>query len=172
MNEHSAPVSEDAERFQRVWQRVQGGSGQSVILPDAPPPNRSAPEAPSHDFSMSGYLQQAVDQAVGRAASCRPWPQLNRIAGLSRTHARRLSAALFLLTGIHYSPGEPVLPRSHATLAQASRSLYFRFRQAEAAFRSGSRQTSDGELRALFHELAGECAICCQRLRRLVEQQM
>ncbi len=152
---------DEAEQFRRVWQRVRAGT-ESPILPDAP-------TAKPGETDCSGFLRQSVTQSLNLAAACRRWPELRQMAEGCRSQARRLSAALFLATGVRFLPAEPTVRGDRSPLVESCRSLFFRMRRAEAAYRAAERQTAETDLRGLFHELAGECAIWQQRLRRFIE---
>ncbi|MCD8382872.1 MAG: hypothetical protein LUC30_08175 [Clostridiales bacterium] len=156
---------DEAEQFRRVWQRVRAGGTESSILPDAP----TAPAGTAGGGDISGFLRQAVSQSLNRAAACRRWPELRSMAEGCRSQARRLSAALFLATGVRFLPAEPTVRGDRARLVESCRSLFFRMRRAETAYRAAERRTTEADLRALFHELAGECAIWQQQLRVLIE---
>ncbi|MCC8128996.1 MAG: hypothetical protein LIO51_03545 [Clostridiales bacterium] len=162
--EDTQKAPDEAEQFRRVWQRVRTGT-ESPVLPDAPP----APVTAPGPGDSAGFLRQSVTQSLDLAAACRRWPELRPMAEGCRSQARRLSAALFLATGVRFLPAEPTARGDRAPLVEACRSLFFRMRRAEAGYRAAERQTTEADLRGLFHELAGECAIWQQRLRRLIE---
>lgn len=168
---------DDAERFRRVWQRVQTPGTERAVVPDACGPEQPAPEkndagAAWPDQGSAAFLQQAILQSLGRWASYRQWPRLTDLARNCRQHARRLSAAHFLLTGVRYLPSGPIRPQCWASMAESCRRLFFLEQRAEAAYRAGAVRAEDPGLRAMFHELAGECAIHQQRLRRELEREM
>ncbi|MCD7945620.1 MAG: hypothetical protein LUF81_03280 [Clostridiales bacterium] len=155
---------DEAEQFRRVWQRVRVGT-ESPVQPDAP----TAPKAEPRETGTFDFLRQSVSQSLNRAAACRRWPELWQMAEGCRSQARRLSAALFLASGVRFLPAEPTVRGDRSSLVESCRSLFFRMRRAEAAYRAAERRTTEADLRGLFHELAGECAIWQQQLRRLIE---
>ncbi|MCD7760897.1 MAG: hypothetical protein LUH16_03870 [Clostridiales bacterium] len=162
--EDTQRAPDEAEQFRRVWQRVRAGT-ESPILPNAP----TAPAAATGPGDSIGFLRQSVTQSLNLAAACRRWSELRQMAEGCRSQARRLSAALFLATGVRFLPAEPSVRGDGSLLVESCRSLFFRMRRAEAAYRAAERRTAEADLRGLFHELAGECAIWQQRLRRLIE---
>ncbi|MCD7881728.1 MAG: hypothetical protein LUG47_08760 [Clostridiales bacterium] len=162
--EDTQKAPDEAEQFRRVWQRVRAGT-ESPVQPDAP----TAPVTTPGPGDSIGFLRQSVTQSLNLAAACRRWPELRQMAEGCRSQARRLSAALFLATGVRFLPAEPTVQGDRSPLVERCRSLFFRMRRAEAAYRAAERQTAEPDLRGLFHELAGECAIWQQKLRHLIE---
>ena len=113
------PQSE-GEAFRRVWQRVQGqpGPGDYLIpegpgerpLPPAPPKPQppqtpSGPPRPPAGPDMEGLLRRIMEELSETACLCRRWQRLWGIARRCDGQIRRLSAALFLLTGRRWRPG-------------------------------------------------------------------
>ena len=174
MQEDFEMPQNEAEQFRRVWQRVQGAPQPGDFLaPDGIeqrplPPAPPEPERPPRE-EAERFLRSAMDETVCRARELSRWPSLQGLARRSEEQRRRLAAALFLLTGERYRP-RPHCPPGANSLTAAARSLYHQFRTAERAYQQAAQRTEEPSLRALFHELAGECAICREQLRRLVEQ--
>ncbi|MCC8182878.1 MAG: hypothetical protein LIO45_07925 [Clostridiales bacterium] len=167
--EEKQSIQAEAERFRRVWQRVQAGETESPVLPNAP---ISMATAAAGDPNIADILRQAVTQSLDRAAACRRWPELWKMAEGCVSQARRLSAALFLETGVRFLPVETGMLGDPSGLLESCRSLFFRMRRAEAFYRATERRMPDGNLWGLFHELAGECAIWQQQLRMLIERRI
>ena len=169
------PLNE-AEQFRRIWQRVQGAPKPGDFLaPDGTeqrplPPAPPVPARPTQG-ETEGFLRSAIDETVCRARELSRWPQLQGLARRSEEQRKRLAAALFLLTGVRCRP-RPHCPPGANSLTAAARSLYHRFRTAERAYQQAAQRTEEPSLRTLFHELAGECVICREQLRRLVEQML
>ncbi|MCD8383361.1 MAG: hypothetical protein LUC39_00130 [Clostridiales bacterium] len=165
--EDTQKALDEAEQFRLVWQRVRAGT-ESPILPDTP----AASSDTAGERNLSGFLRESVTQSLNRAAVCRRWPELRQMAEGCHNQAQRLSAALFLATGVRFLPAEPVVRGDRSTLVECCRSLFFRMRRAEMSYRAAERRTAEADLRGLFHELAGECAIWQQRLRVLLERRL
>ncbi|MGM9538593.1 MAG: hypothetical protein ACI3VN_09715 [Candidatus Onthomonas sp.] len=166
MQETNRPELEDAERFRRVWQRVQGGREEAELAAGepAPPAQSSGPWAPT------AFLQDAIVRSRLRGNAYRQWGRLAPLAGLTLSQARRLTTALFLLRGIRPLPTAQAPGRRWSSLEESCRQLYLWERREEAGYRIALGRTVDQELQALFRELAGECAIQQQRLRGILEE--
>lgn len=159
MQENNCPELEDAERFRRVWQRVQSRP-EDLVEPPAPAPDV---------WEETAFLQTAISRSRLRALAYRQWPRLVSLGALTQSQARRLTAALFLLRGIRPVPSSSLRGQRWASLEESCRQLYLWERRAEADYRAALAQTGSPELRALYRELAGECAIQQQRLRGVLE---
>lgn len=97
---------------------------------------------------------------------------LNSLAGELHRHARKLSAAYFLLTGLRYWPtellGAPAIPSYWGAL----RSRHQAEQRQESAFRLAADDWEDPDMLELYGELADACQGRCRRLRALLEQGM
>ena len=95
---------------------------------------------------------------------------LNSLAGELHKHARKLSAAYFLLTGLRYWPtevlGAPAIPSYWGAL----RSRHQAEQRQETAFRLAADDWEDPDMLELYGELADACQQRCRRLRALLEQ--
>ena len=95
---------------------------------------------------------------------------LNSLAGELHKHARKLSAAYFLLTGLRYWPSEllgaPAIPSYWGALRQRHQAE----QRQEAAFRLAADDWEDPDMLELYGELADACQQRCRRLRGLLEQ--
>lgn len=154
-----SPVQGEEEQFRRVWQRVRQGPEEA-----APP----APVSPA-PWDPAAFLQSAITQSRVRAASYRRWATLASLAPLTGSQVRRLTAGLFLLSGVRPGPPPPTGGSRWATLEESCRRLWLWEGRAAADYRQAEARAPSPELRALFRELAGECAIQQQRLRQVLE---
>lgn len=97
---------------------------------------------------------------------------LNSLAGELHRHARKLSAAYFLLTGLRYWPtellGTPAIPSYWGAL----RGRHQAEQRQETAFRLAADDWEDPDMLELYGELADACQQRCRRLRTLLEQGM
>ena len=166
MQETNRPELEDAQRFRRVWQRVQGGREEAELAAEETAP----PAQPSGPWEPTAFLQDAIVRSRLRGNAYRQWGRLAPLAGLTLSQARRLTAALFLLRGIRPVPPAQTPGRRWASLEESCRQLFLWERRAEAGYRMALGRTVNPELQALFRELAGECAIQQQRLRGILEE--
>ena len=95
---------------------------------------------------------------------------LNSLAGELHKHARKLSAAYFLLTGLRYWPtellGAPAIPSYWGALRQRHQAE----QRQETAFRLAADDWEDPDMLELYGELADACQQRCRRLRGLLEQ--
>ena len=95
---------------------------------------------------------------------------LNSLAGELHKHARKLSAAYFLLTGLRYWPtellGAPAIPSYWGALRQRHQAE----QRQETAFRLAADDWDDPDMLELYGELADACQQRCRRLRGLLEQ--
>lgn len=166
MQETNRPELEDAQRFRRVWQRVQGGREEAELAAEETAP----PAQPSGPWEPTAFLQNAIVRSRLRGNAYRQWGRLLPLAGLTLSQARRLNAALFLLRGIRTVPPVQTPGQRWASLEESCRQLFLWERREEAGYRVALGRTGDPELQALFRELAGECAIQQQRLRGILEE--
>lgn len=193
------PALSDAEGFRRVWQRVQGSDDPAPpLFPGAPPPPRpekpprkpphpapKPPEAPPRPAPPepppppkpgpereAAFLRKAMEQTDCRRRALGSWQSFRHLAAGSAEQLRRLSAALFLLTGERYRPGKTRCPKRPRTPEEAGRQLYFSFRSAEEGYRRAEGETKNPALSGLFRELAGECRMAREQVRRALERMM
>lgn len=95
---------------------------------------------------------------------------LNSMAAELHRHARKLSAAYFLLTGLRYWPtellGTPAIPSYWGAMRQRH--------QAEQRMENGLRLAADdwedGDILAMYDELIEGCQHRCRQLRALLER--
>lgn len=94
------------------------------------------------------------------------------LAGLSadeRRHAKRLSVAYFLISGIRFWPDKlPGMPMS--TFMGGVRARFIAEQKGEATYRQAAQDTADLSLRELFLELAADEAAHAWLLRGILEQ--
>lgn len=95
---------------------------------------------------------------------------LAAMASGSRKKAKRLSAALFLISGIRFWPEVPptvALPRSYFG---ALRELFHAEQNRSGAYRAAEEECRDQCLRALYLDLADESMECAFHIRTLLEK--
>ena len=175
---------EERELFRQVWQRVtETGGGESPIevLPAAVPERAlAAPDPGERMERRCGELRAALGEALTGAAAYealarrlgnRPaGRQLRGLAGAARRRSKRLAVACFLLDGVWYLPQNPGGERRETTVMGGLRERYLAERRSEEGCRSAAARAEDGELAALWLDLAAESRENAQVLRRLLEE--
>ena len=94
---------------------------------------------------------------------------LAAIAADERRHAKRLSAAYFLISGVRYFPADRVTAPAFSSFTAALRRRFAEEQRGTAAYLAVGDETADPCLRALFRELAGEEAAHARLFRTLLE---
>ena len=173
------------EVFRRVWDRVmpEGREDCPIVLEEAPlPPAKKGtpapPPAPSVSPRAEGagclgedsapYGAQIQDyisheladwrayQALARRAPGSAGRVLASIAADEHRHAKRLSTAYFLISGVRYWPAPGGAAGSPMPLPAALRARFLEEQKGAASYRQSAQQTGDSCLAQLFRELAEE----------------
>ena len=158
-------------------------------LPAVPVSSSSAPPivGPDHDVVCLGrasavygaQLQQYIDreladwrayQALARRAHGNGGKILSTLAADERRHAKRLSTAYFLISGIRYWPVDRLPNPSPAPFAASLREHFMEEQRGAAAYQASAADTTDPCLRELYQELAEEEQSHAWVLRGLLEQ--
>ena len=170
--------------FRQVWQRVtESGGGESPIevLP-APVQERAlaAPDEGERVERCCGELRAALGEALlaavdyaalARRLGNRPGGrQVRGLSAAARRRSKRLAVACFLLDGVWYLPQNPGGQSRETTLMGGLRERYLAERRSEEGCRSAAARAEDGELAALWLDLAAESRENAQVLRRLLEE--
>lgn len=183
MDNELDPIALDPELFARVWKRVAPDEAACPVELDVklPPPNPGRDTFPLGDEASgsSHFLQERILLELRRWRSyqylaCFPGQHslLSSLASQTHARARRLTAALFLITGGWYFPAGQAKARRWPNLRAGLRSLFRSSQRDEADYRQAAEATADPLLRALFLELANENQIQQNQLRRLLEQSL
>ena len=167
-------AEEERELFRQVWQRVTetgGGENPIEVLPAAVPERALA--ARDHGAELEhrcSELRAALGEALASASACGDLSRRlgNRPAG--RRRSRRLAVACFLLDGVWYLPQNAGETRRETTVMGGLRERYLAERRSEEGCRSAAARAEDGELAALWLDLAAESRENAQVLRRLLEE--
>ena len=136
-------------------------------------------EPPSGDDERAARLRRHVMDALegwqfyrhmARRARGADQRVLNALAGELHKHARKLSAAYFLLTGLRYWPtellGAPAIPSYWGAL----RNRHQAEQRLESDFRLAADDWEDPDTLELYGQLADACRERCRRLRGLLER--
>lgn len=167
---------EDAGQFARVWKRVEPGEGGLVT-----PKGEAAAPAPPEPYPLGedsgGYgellcaaiREEVADWRAYRALAAREGSRvLGELGAQELSHAKRLSAAYFLISGVRYLPLDegrgPLPPRE-----EALRARFQAEQRGERRYLAAAEETADPALAQLFTELGREESIHAQRVRRLLE---
>lgn len=155
------------------------------------PADEQAPSRPvvgeEHDVPCLGassavygaQLQRLIDreladwrayQALSRRAQGNSGRVLATIAADERRHAKRLSTAYFLISGVRYWPVDRVPNPSPAPFSAALREHFMEEQRGAAAYQTAAAETADPCLHELFLELAGEEDSHAWLLRSVLEQ--
>lgn len=175
-------TAEERERFRQVWQRVtESGGGESPIeaLP-AEERGLAVPDPGAELEHRCGELRAALGEALAAASAYgglarrlgnRPaGRQLRGLAAAAQRRGKRLAVACFLLDGVWYLPQSPGGERRETTVMGGLRERYLAERRSEEGCRSAAARAEDGELAALWLDLAAESRENAQVLRRLLEE--
>lgn len=95
---------------------------------------------------------------------------LSTMAADERRHAKRLSTAYFLISGVRYWPAEQITPPAVQPLMIALRESFGLEQQAECSYLAAAAETTDPCLRELYLELAGDEGAHAGLLRGILEQ--
>ncbi len=185
--------------FLRVWQRVMPEEREGCpVTVERPRPNPVPPQGVQRAADAAGddfpgpedvpclgcggeadreLLQDMIRQEL---ACWHAYQMLTRrggqgsrvlaaLASGSRRKAKRLSAALFLISGMRFWPAEPAatpMPRSYFG---ALRELFYGEQNRCAAYRAAAEESRDRCLCALYLDLADESMEHACRIRTLLE---
>ena len=110
-------------------------------------------------------LYQGLARRVGGSAG----RTLSGMAADERRHAKRLSTAYFLISGVQYWPDKP--PAAPAgTFLGVLRERFGAEQRGEAAYRAAAAETADPCLKELYLELAGDEGEHAWLIRGILEQ--
>ena len=143
--------------------------------------DRDPHDVPCLGSASAGYtstLQEMIDeeihdhrlyQALSRRVPAGASSTLAAMSADELRHARRLSAAHFLISGVRYWPVKAAAPTVGAWPA-ALRTAFAEEQQGAAAYLAAAGSTTDPALQALWGALAGDEAGHAQRLREILER--
>lgn len=175
---------DDAGCFSRVWKRVTpeeipGSAVQVVVHEPLEPAPVLEPRFPlgedseGEGESLRRYIAQELQSWRGfmvLAGSGKGSTPLKSCGGEELHHARRLSTAYFLISGIRYLPAERTAAPRWSSREQGLRELFQASQRAELEYRRAAEETMDPALRSLYLELAREEAVHLSRIRLVLEE--
>lgn len=174
---------DDPDRFARIWKRVMPeerefcpieligeGAAQPGSGPKAPQPRRQ--DRGGH--AAAPFLRRQIMAELNGWQACLALSRQGsglpqNMAARKLTHARRLSAAYFLLTGIQFLPTGQVGARQGMGRAGLAERLRAEEENEKRYRQAAEEMEGDATLSALFRELAGETAAHAARVRSLLE---
>lgn len=185
----------DREVFSRVWARAAAhdrAADPIEVLPPtpvpapvpkadlaAPPPPAAVPCLGRDSADQGRFLQSCIRrelenrrayQALAARAGGPAARTLAAMAADELRHAKRLSGAYFLLTGIRFFPAVPPHRSVGGSFWGALRQWFWTEQTVSAAYAAAAEGTADPCLAALFSELSAEEAAHADLLRGLAEQ--
>ncbi len=176
----------DAELFSKVWQRVMP-EGSPLLLTEetgltssqteAQPPAHTALPLTTASPETLSFLRERIEAELKNASSTRHLH--NRCGGpgalcdlSARCHkrARRLAAALLLLSGVWYLPESQSSPRRWPDFRSGLRGLFHTFQRDSVLYAAAAEHTQDSLLAELLLELSGESIVMRDNVRRILER--
>ena len=157
---------------------------ESEMLPEADGSSRGSDlpqlwEEPQESTDRTARLRRQVMEALegwqfyrylARKARAGDARVLNGMAGEMHRHARKLSAAYFLLTGLRYWPSELLSTPAIPSYWGALRTRHQAEQRQEAAYRMAADDWDDPDMRELYGELIEAGQRRSRQLRGLLEQ--
>ncbi len=95
---------------------------------------------------------------------------LSSMAADERRHAKRLSAAFFLISGVRFLPETQPISRPICGLMGSLRERFWEEQHGAAAYLASAEEAADPCLAALYRELAAEEGAHADLLRAMVER--
>ena len=152
-----------------------------------PMPQEESGCAPEHDVPCLGaasavygaQLQQYIDheladwrtyQLLSRRATGTGGKVLSTMAADERRHAKRLSTAYFLISGVRYWPVERPAAALACAFPAALRERFAEEQRGELSYLAAAEEPGDPCLRELYLELAGDENAHAWLLRGILEQ--
>ena len=132
------------------------------------------PASAAYGTALQGYINDELAdwrryQALARRTPGGGGRMLAAVAADERRHAKKLSTAYFLISGVRYWPdvraAQPVAPL-HAAL----RERFWEEQRGAASYQAAAEEASDPCLKELFSELAAEEEAHVWTIRSVLEQ--
>ena len=183
--EQEQPVPESPTEDQPVPECSRCAATAEVeTLPEADGPHRDNDlpqlwEEPQESSDRTARLRRQVMEALegwqfyrylARKARAGDARVLNGMAGEMHRHARKLSAAYFLLTGLRYWPSEMLATPAIPSYWGALRSRHQAEQRQETAYRMAADDWDDPDMKELYAELVESGQHRSRQLRGLLEQ--
>lgn len=170
--------AQEADTFARVWQRVAPDPDASPIQCDgsssAPPPSEPILPLGPNSAVWGDFLRTKIVLELTRWRTCQALSTppnrdvLCPMAACALRRAKRMAAALFLLSDVWYLPRAKATPRSWNSPREGCRTLFRNAQQAALDYHTAAVRTSDPILKELFQALSQEATAEQQKLLRLL----
>lgn len=147
-----------------------------------PAPRRAEPEdirclgpasavhgAQLQEFIAHELMDFRTYTALSRRCTGQAARTLSTIAADERRHAKRLSAAYFLISGVRYFPADRALAKLESDYLSTLRSRFLEEQRGEQAYLAAAASTADPCLQELYTELAGDENSHAWLLRGIIE---
>ena len=163
-------------------------SPQIPLWPETPQPRPEAPPPPQQQYApvclgptsaVHGAQLQAliVDElsdssrylALARRSKGAAAKTLSAMSADEKRHAKRLSTAYFLISGVHYWPESSARPAPTGPMPACLRQAFLNEQKGEMTYREAAARTADLCLRELFLDLAADENSHAWLLRGLLE---
>lgn len=177
-------IPSEPEQDQPAPERPGSGTAEGDRLPSADGPDRENDlprlwEEPQEASDRTARLRHLVMELLegwqfyrhlAKRARGNDARTLNSMAGELHRHARKVSAAYFLLTGLRYWPIELLSAPAISSYWGALRTRHQTEQRQETALRTAADDWEDPDLLELHQELMEGCRQRCRQLRTLLEQ--
>ena len=161
---------EDEPVFRRVWERVTARAPEKAPPPHHPGP---PPPEPSSLRTLRAFLEDELrDWHNYQALERQGLREAEPLAAEELRHAKRLSAMLFLLCGIHYFPKKQARPVVFRSIWAGLRRCYESALKDSERYREAAVREPDPKLRQLYEDLSREERAQAARLRRITEHRL
>lgn len=135
---------------------------QPVPQPVPPPscPVCLGPSSAAHGAQLQAFIADELADhrrylALAHRTKGNAARALSAMAADEQRHAKRLSTAYFLISGVHYWPNVPC-PQTAGPLPACLRQAFLNEQKGECGYRGAASETADACLRELYLELAGD----------------
>ena len=120
-------------------------------------------------FIVRELADMRTYQALARRAPSAAARALGAMAADERRHAKRLSTAYFLISGVRFWPEQRAAAAAQGALLGALRARFVEEQRGEAAYLAAADATADPCLRELYRDLAGDESAHAWQLRTILE---
>lgn len=132
------------------------------------------PASAAYGTALQGYIDDELAdwrryQALARRTPGSGGRMLAAVAADERRHAKKLSTAYFLISGVRYWP-EIRAAQPAAPLHAALRERFWAEQRGAASYQAAAEEASDSCLKELFSELAVEEEVHVWTIRSVLEQ--
>lgn len=181
MEEPRMDAAEEKELFDRVWQRVKPEGSPMLLTGETTVPavTESPEPLPLGEGCRAAvpFLRESIELELKNSKSC--VLLLNRygmdgnmadLAARCHRRAKRLAAALILISGVWYLPEKQAIPRRWSDCRGSLRGMFHTFQRAGQCYQQAAQRCRDPLLMELFQELGRESMEMRDTVRKLLER--